>query len=197
MIRQRIKTIMIPHRGMPEFPRSGIIDSFTMKTTMQLKLFFFVMLTAAALHGQNDSTQTAPDAGYISSIREELACYCGCGMTVQGCLGGMICGESRELSTQVIQHVKDGKNHDQVLQAMVAKYGESILSAPTKEGFNLFAWVSPFVVLIIGALIAVLIVSKWKRQSSAKSDRAPIQSQQTNSDPYEKQFEREFKNFDR
>ena len=45
-----------------------------------------------------------------------------------------------------------GKSKPEVLQAMVAQYGERILAAPTKEGFNLTAWIIPFVMLVAGGL---------------------------------------------
>jgi cytochrome c-type biogenesis protein CcmH len=36
-----------------------------------------------------------------------------------------------------------------------------VLAAPTKEGFNLLAWIAPFLVLGAGILGTVLLVRRW------------------------------------
>lgn len=131
---------------------------------------------------------------FLSSIRKELACDCGCGMTVQDCLGGMICSESRSYSNEVIELLTAGKNREQVLQAMVAKYGEKILSAPTKEGFNLTAWTFPFLALLLGGVIVWRVVAKWKTQSPIPAPVGPATPKQEDTF-YDKRFEEEFKKF--
>ena len=153
-----------------------------------------VFLVAVCLQAQENNP--SPDPAFISEIRLELACYCGCGMTVQGCLGGMSCGESRQLSQEVIQHVQAGKSKAEVLQAMVDKYGEKILSAPTKEGFNLTAWVLPFVALMFGVWAVAFVISRWRRE-------APIQAVPANNaapapdDEYAKRLEEELRNYNK
>ncbi len=136
------------------------------------------------------------DPTFLSSIRKELACDCKCGMTVQDCLGGMICGESRTYSNEVIDLLKAGNTREQVLQAMVTKYGERILSAPTKEGFNLTAWTFPFLALLLGGVIVWRVVAKWKTQSPAPLLAQP-ETAGNKADPYDKRFEEEFKQFSR
>lgn len=154
----------------------------------------FLLLLASAFAQEQNLAPENIDPTFLSAVRKELACDCGCGMTVQDCLGGMICGESRRYSNEVIDLLKAGKTREQVLQAMVAKYGEKILSAPTKEGFNLTAWTFPFLALVIGGVIVWRVVAKWKMQSPAP---APAMSAQpkNNDDPYAKRFEDEFKQF--
>jgi cytochrome c-type biogenesis protein CcmH len=113
-------------------------------------------------------------------------------MTVQDCLGGMVCSESRALSKEVLQMLQAGKSHDEILQAMAAKHGESILSAPTKKGFNLMAWVLPFAALALGGFIVFIVVRHWRRQSAPSS--AP-KAQTLGADPYGSRFEEEFRKF--
>ncbi len=135
-----------------------------------------------------------------TEIQNGLACYCGCGMTIQGCLGGMICSESKTISKEVAAHLQNGKSKTEVLQAMVAQYGERILSAPTKEGFNLTAWILPFVALVIGGFIVAKVISGWKKQTPAEAQTiaaASLKNETAVSDPYQERFERELKEFDR
>jgi len=55
-----------------------------------------------------------------------------------------------------------GMTADQVLAAFAADYGEHVLAAPTKEGFNLTAWVLPFVVLGVGGLVVAFALRSWR-----------------------------------
>lgn len=151
-----------------------------------------VFLLAVGLQAQ--ASVPAPDPAFISEIRLELACYCGCGMTVQGCLGGMSCSESRQLSQEVIQHVEAGMSKAEVLQAMVEKYGERILSAPTKEGFNLTAWILPFVALVLGVWIVAFVLSRWRHQAPAQAAPAGPSSPPPE-DEYTRRLEEELRDY--
>jgi cytochrome c-type biogenesis protein CcmH len=146
-------------------------------------------------------TEIAPEQRALQTeIQNGLACYCGCGMTIQGCLGGMTCSESRAVSKQVATLLQNGKGKPEVLQAMVAQYGEKILAAPTKEGFNLMAWILPFVALAVGGLIVAKIISRWKQQTPLQTPAmAPVannKEEKTASDPYQERLERELREYD-
>jgi len=143
-------------------------------------------------------TEPVPEQRALQTeIQSSLACYCGCGMTIQGCLGGMICSESKTISKEVATLMQEGKGKPEVLQAMVVKYGERILATPTKEGFNLTAWILPFVALLVGGLIVARVISGWKKQIPAPSaTAAPVRAENAPADPYQERFEREFKKFD-
>jgi len=158
--------------------------------------WFFSLLIASGLMAQ---TELTPEQRTLQTeIQSGLACYCGCGMTIQGCLGGMICSESKTISKQVVSLLQDGKGKPEVTQAMVAQYGERILAAPTKEGFNLTAWILPFVALVIGGLIVARVVSSWKRQTPSRfSTTIPAEKERASSDPYQERFERELKEFEK
>lgn len=151
-----------------------------------------MLLALPAYAAAPDSAATTHSNAELNAIRNELACYCGCGMTVQGCLGGMVCSESRTLSQEVIQLSSAGKSRPEILQAMVAKYGERILSAPTKEGFNLVVWGGPFVALLLGVGILAWLVWRWRRTSpaAARPVNAPASGP---SDGYGDRFEQELR----
>lgn len=160
---------------------------------------FFFLLMANLLTAQ---TGPAPEKRSLQTeIQNELACFCGCGMTIQGCLGGMTCSESRAISKEVGSMLETGKRKPEVLQAMVVKYGERILAAPTKEGFNLTAWILPFVALIVGGFIVAKVLAGWKQQAHrANQLRAAAQQQSEQkpaSDRYAERLERELREFDR
>ncbi len=52
----------------------------------------------------------------------------------------------------------------QIIQAFVAEYGQTVLSAPPKKGFNLTAWAIPFLGFVLGGTV---LFSFLKRQQKA------------------------------
>ena len=47
------------------------------------------------------------------------------------------------------------------LDAFVAKYGATVLAAPTTQGFDLVAWIAPFAVFAAALLGTILLVRRW------------------------------------
>lgn len=61
-----------------------------------------------------------------------------------------------------------------ILATFRQKYGEKILSAPTTEGFNILAWITPFAAVGVGAILVILAVAGWSkagRQTARGADR--------------------------
>jgi cytochrome c-type biogenesis protein CcmH/NrfF len=48
------------------------------------------------------------------------------------------------------------------------QYGEKILSAPTTQGFNLLAWTMPFIALLAGGGIIVLVMDRWRTRRNVQ-----------------------------
>ena len=44
---------------------------------------------------------------------------------------------------------------------MLAKYGATVLAAPTTHGFDLVAWIAPFAVFAAALLGTILLVRHW------------------------------------
>jgi cytochrome c-type biogenesis protein CcmH len=68
-------------------------------------------------------------------------------------------------ATQVKQHLGQwcaaGWTADRVRNTLVAQFGEQILAAPPKHGFDLLAWVVPGAVLALGAAVAATLAWVW------------------------------------
>jgi cytochrome c-type biogenesis protein CcmH len=94
-------------------------------------------------------------------IEEALTCQCGCGLTVHSC-NHLQCGSGIPLKQEVLTLVSQGLGRDEILLHFRDKYGEKILSAPTTEGFNLTAWIVPFVVLGAGAAVVATTLVRWR-----------------------------------
>ncbi len=78
-----------------------------------------------------------------------------------------------ETANQMRQIIRErlaaGETPEQVRQYFVQRYGEWILLAPPKEGFNLLVWVVPFVGLGAGLVLVVILLRRWSRNPAAVS----------------------------
>jgi len=65
------------------------------------------------------------------------------------------------------ERLEVGESPEAVKAYFVARYGEWILLAPTREGFNLVVWILPFLGLGGGAAGLYVILRRWKRRPTA------------------------------
>jgi len=106
-------------------------------------------------------------------IEEALTCQCGCGLTVHSC-NHLQCGSGIPLKQEVLTLVSQGLGRDEILLRFRDKYGEKILSAPTVEGFNLTAWLVPFVMLAAGAAVVATTLVRWRAtRETSPSEAVP------------------------
>jgi cytochrome c-type biogenesis protein CcmH/NrfF len=61
------------------------------------------------------------------------------------------------------ERIAAGDSVEEIDRALIADFGEEVLAAPPKEGFNLVAWVLPLLggALAVGALAFALV--RWSR----------------------------------
>lgn len=90
-------------------------------------------------------------------LEEQLVCQCGCTMRVSVCDCGTADGVRKDLAARMTA----GESDDAILAAYVAKYGEQVLAAPTKRGFNWTAWITPFAALFAGGALLWVLVRRW------------------------------------
>lgn len=105
----------------------------------------------------------AADLTPQQQIEGRLMCYCGCSdLTVRVCT----CGTADSIRGDIRERLAAGETPDQVVAAYIARHGEKIRSAPTKRGFDLLAWITPFAALLIAGSALVLVVRRWGRRGS-------------------------------
>lgn len=104
-------------------------------------------------------------------IEESLTCQCGCGLTVHSC-NHLNCGSGEPIKAEIRERLARGESKQQILDAFRARYGEKVLSSPTFQGFNWFAWITPFAALLAaGTVLAVAI--RRRVHATAVADAAP------------------------
>jgi cytochrome c-type biogenesis protein CcmH len=71
---------------------------------------------------------------------------------------------AQQMRAIVKERLAAGDSPEQVIQYFVDKYGEWILLAPRRHGFNWLVWMAPFAALAVGLVLFAVIVRRWTRR---------------------------------
>jgi cytochrome c-type biogenesis protein CcmH len=104
--------------------------------------------------GATDASSRFNDLGH------RLMCTCGCAQLLGEC-NHVGCPESGRERVELSAAIASGKSDQETLDWFAAKYGATMLAAPTMQGFNLVAWIAPFAVFAAALLGTVLLVRRW------------------------------------
>jgi cytochrome c-type biogenesis protein CcmH len=106
----------------------------------------------------------------VREVAGEFVCNCGCNKLLPDC--DMECGE--RLRGVIAARIREGWDKPRIVALLVRGYGEQLLAAPTKQGFNLTAWVTPFFALGVGALAVALVIRQWARSYPSMPAGPPV-----------------------
>lgn len=95
----------------------------------------------------------------VDGIAGEFICLCGCGKLLNVCE----MDTAAQMKSIISAKLDEGWGKRRIVAYMTETYGEKVLAAPTKRGFNLTAWVTPFALLFAGAALILLVVGAWVR----------------------------------
>jgi cytochrome c-type biogenesis protein CcmH len=101
------------------------------------------------------------DAARFNALGHGMICPCGCSQILLEC-NHVGCQYSDRMRRELQSMISNGQSDEAITQTFVLKYGNTILAAPTKTGFNLVAWIVPFVVLGAAIVFAGLVVRRWR-----------------------------------
>jgi cytochrome c-type biogenesis protein CcmH len=141
--------------------------SFLVKGTQALVLALAVCFSL----GATDAGSRFTDLGH------RLMCTCGCSQLLGEC-NHVGCPESGRERDELKGLIASGQSDKEILNWFAAKYGATMLAAPTGEGFNLVAWIAPFAVFAAALAGTILLVRRW---SVGRTHFAPIEP--SNEDP--------------
>jgi cytochrome c-type biogenesis protein CcmH len=124
-----------------------------MKTLKVLIILFALMWVSM---GQ---ASIAGAGALLQDLENQLMCKCDdkCGKVLINCT----CSTSDKTRAKFTKMLESGLTVEQIVKMQVDKYGETVLSAPTKFGFNLTAWMTPFVALVAGGFGVRKVLQAW------------------------------------
>jgi cytochrome c-type biogenesis protein CcmH len=121
---------------------------------------------------------------FIIGLEEQMRCTCGCNLDVYTCrTTDFTCGVSPAMHREVVGHVEEGMTGQQILDTFVEKYGETVLMAPKKEGFNWAGYVVPGTAISLGgAALAWMLVRRTRMTAATAAATAEVGAASTLSD---------------
>jgi cytochrome c-type biogenesis protein CcmH len=165
-----------------------------MRTRARIAILLAVvalMLPAAAL------AQT-PTPNQIDAVAKDLWCPLCNGVRLDNC-ELQACVQMREV---IGQKLAAGESKEQIKAYYVQQYGDVVLGQPSRQGFNLIAWIFPFLAVAVGLAWVVYLVITWRRKtapvtSSLHSDPKQVPNvASTGDDDYMKRVEQDLKQMD-
>ena len=128
-----------------------------------------------------------------SDISRQLICQCGCNMVLLNC-SHVECGSREAMTALINDRLDQGQSEVQIIQFFVAQYGEQVLAAPPKRGFNLMAWVLPFIAILFGGGAIYVALKKWVRRGTYSQSYAMTEADERDA-KFQRQLEEELKEF--
>lgn len=96
----------------------------------------------------------------FNNLNHRLMCTCGCAQLLGEC-NHVGCPNSAGELDELRTGLAGGQTDKEILASFSAKYGATVLAAPTTHGFDLVAWIAPFAVFAAAMLGTVLLVRRW------------------------------------
>jgi cytochrome c-type biogenesis protein CcmH len=106
----------------------------------------------------------------FQNLGHHMMCMCGCSQILLEC-NHVGCQYSDRMRVELAAALDRGDNDDLTLQTFVQKYGTTVVAAPSTKGFGRVAWIMPFIALVGGTAMVVLVVRAWRlRPAPALAD---------------------------
>jgi cytochrome c-type biogenesis protein CcmH len=105
------------------------------------------------------------------------------------------------LAIQMRGVIKDkleaGESREQIEAYFVERYGEWVLLAPKKQGFNLVAWLLPFIGVVVGAVGVAVVSRRWAARQAAAAPAGPPPPASPEERAYRERLRKELEEFAR
>jgi cytochrome c-type biogenesis protein CcmH len=100
------------------------------------------------------------------ALEHQMRCQCGCTLDVYTCrTTDFSCQVSPAMHRDVMALVEGGYSAPEIIDAFVDTYGERVLMAPKKEGFNWAGYIVPFAAVGGGAVAVAAVLRGMHRRS--------------------------------
>jgi len=147
--------------------RGAMHDSSIVRDTTNL----FAMDQAAArsvrLPPKPNATPLLTNA-QRDDLEHRIRCQCGCTLDVFTCrTTDFSCQVSPSMHRDIMALVDGGYVEQEILDAFVDAYGERVLMAPPRVGFNVVGYVLPGIAVGIGAILLGAMLWRWRRPAAA------------------------------
>lgn len=103
---------------------------------------------------------------------------CGVGTTICNCkqiltqCNHVGCMNSGMMLKTLDAKVANGDSDESILQGFVLEFGTVVLAEPPKTGFSLLAWWLPSIYLVLGTILVIFVISRWRKRPAPQAATA-------------------------
>jgi len=108
------------------------------------------------------ATSVTVSATDLKQVTDNILCAGGCGKTVYVGEFADACPIATKMKLEAAGYLAQGMSPQQALDRFAADFGEGVLAAPPKSGFNLLLWLVPLVGLGLGGVGVARTLMNWK-----------------------------------
>lgn len=113
-------------------------------------------------------------------LEHQIKCQCGCVLDVYTCrTTDFSCSVSPRMHSDVLSLVSGGYSSTEILRAFQDVYGERVLMSPVKAGFNWLGYLTPSVVIAVGAIVLYTLIRRWGTRAALKHAAVTVPSDAT------------------
>lgn len=139
-----------------------------MKWRSRVTITIALMLLFGIAAAEDTETQ-------FKRISRKLVCQCGCNYLLSDCQH-LECPSAIPMRKQIRTYLSQGMSEQAVIEAMVKEHGMVVLAAPPAKGFNLAAWVIPFVALGLGFFLVRQVLLRMRARAQAQASEPADES---------------------
>jgi cytochrome c-type biogenesis protein CcmH len=101
-------------------------------------------------------------------IGHKFMCMCGCSQVLTEC-NHVGCSVSASMLKELNQGLASGGTEESITQGFLQEFGTKVYAEPPKSGFSLVAWSLPTIYLVIGTVLVIFVISRWRKRPAAES----------------------------
>lgn len=163
----------------------------------KLLLLLILLVPAQSMAVEIIPTTPAMKEALFNDISSNLMCLCGCGTTIKTCPHEN-CSFAIPARKEIRRLIEMDISREEIFGEMVSRYGEVILASPTFRGFNIMAWITPFIAIFFVGSAVFLMIRKWVDERRIPADTSPpaVGEETAEDDPYLKRMREELKKFE-
>jgi cytochrome c-type biogenesis protein CcmH len=124
-------------------------------------LTLLTALAPAAIAGPAAAAQ--PKVNFYDFQDEVMCVVCRTSLAVAN-------GPQADSERQTIRNlIAQGRDEQQIKDALVSQYGDRVLALPKDKGFNLAAYLVPIGVVVLMIALLLIALPRWRRSARAKA----------------------------
>src|SRR5271154_6915846 len=92
----------------------------------------------------------------FNQIGHQMMCTCGCNQILLEC-NHVGCPTSDGMRNELTASLNKNPEDRQVMDQFIAKYGFIVIAAPMGGGFDRVAWIMPYLMFVLGIIMAIYL----------------------------------------